>query len=257
MPNRILRGAILESDRWIGLRDNASRVAFIAAVLTADDLGNMEGTTPRLRRLWRDFGIDTDEKVDRTLQELADVDLVRVYQVDGKRYVHIPRFGQFVRHLKRANPRSPWDEPEQNQSLAEKTHCVSTSKEVRTNVERTPRAVLSHPEEKRREEKTTSAESDVSLPAADDPVLETIPLVSGSEYPITASVVATLAAAYPAVDVRQEIRKAKAWCVTNPKHRKTAAGVMRFLNGWIGRAQNSARPTVAFTDDRSWLRGAK
>lgn len=32
------------------------------------------------------------------------------------------------------------------------------------------------------------------------------------------------------------------WCLSNPKNRKTRSGAKRFLNGWLSRSQNSARP---------------
>jgi hypothetical protein len=123
MPNRIVREALLDSDRWLGLRDNTARVCFLAAMLKADDLGNLEGTDARLRRLWRDYGVETDNKVALVLQELADTDLVRVYDVDGKRYLHIPRFRQYIRHIRQRHPASPWDDTEKIQRLAEKTKC--------------------------------------------------------------------------------------------------------------------------------------
>jgi uncharacterized membrane protein len=48
--------------------------------------------------------------------------------------------------------------------------------------------------------------------------------------------------AYPAVDVLTEYLKMERWLAANPKNRKTNAGIKRFINSWLGRAQNSARP---------------
>ena len=47
---------------------------------------------------------------------------------------------------------------------------------------------------------------------------------------------------YPGIDVMQELRNIQAWCLSNPKNRKTRSGAKRFLNAWLSRAQNSARP---------------
>lgn len=44
--------------------------------------------------------------------------------------------------------------------------------------------------------------------------------------------------AYPAIEVSQEINKAAAWLVSNPKNIKS--DYMRFLNGWLSRAQDRA-----------------
>lgn len=65
-------------------------------------------------------------------------------------------------------------------------------------------------------------------------------LNDGSEYIITENDVETYQQLYPAIDVRQEIRSIEAWCLSNPKNRKTRNGAKRFLNGWLSRTQNSA-----------------
>lgn len=46
------------------------------------------------------------------------------------------------------------------------------------------------------------------------------------------------AEAYPAIDVRAEITKAKVWLVSNPKNRKS--DIPKFLNNWLNRAQDNA-----------------
>ena len=56
---------------------------------------------------------------------------------------------------------------------------------------------------------------------------------------------ATYQQLYPGIDVRQEIRSIEAWCLSNPKNRKTRNCAKRFLNGWLSRTQNRARPEKA------------
>jgi hypothetical protein len=48
--------------------------------------------------------------------------------------------------------------------------------------------------------------------------------------------------AFPALDVRSEIRKALAWTRANPEKRKTARGMPAFLFSWLGRGQNRNAP---------------
>ncbi len=43
---------------------------------------------------------------------------------------------------------------------------------------------------------------------------------------------------YPHLDLLAECRKARQWCIDNVAKRKTAAGMSKFLNGWLSRAQN-------------------
>lgn len=44
--------------------------------------------------------------------------------------------------------------------------------------------------------------------------------------------------AYPAVDVLQALRSMRQWCLSNPKKKKTARGVRRFITSWLEREQN-------------------
>lgn len=107
MPDRVIRDELLESPRFVSLKDNADRLAYIALLLSADDLGNFDGDLFRLVRLWRDFGISTRELAAKTLSELADADLIRPYQFEGKHYLHVPRFRQRLRYMKGKFPRPP------------------------------------------------------------------------------------------------------------------------------------------------------
>lgn len=43
---------------------------------------------------------------------------------------------------------------------------------------------------------------------------------------------------YPAVDVRQQLRAMCGWLTTHPRQRKTADGMLAFVNGWLNREQN-------------------
>lgn len=88
------------------------------------------------------------------------------------------------------------------------------------------------------------AQSDAGASSAPEPADEQeppvamIPLADGSEFPVPASLASEYAAAYPGVDVAGELAQVRAWCLSNPRKRKTKTGVRRFLNSWLDRAQN-------------------
>ena len=65
-----------------------------------------------------------------------------------------------------------------------------------------------------------------------------LPLIGGKIAKVPESYVAQLQELYQAIDVHEEIRKAKAWLISNPKNGKK--DWKRFLNGWLSRAQDKA-----------------
>ena len=69
-----------------------------------------------------------------------------------------------------------------------------------------------------------------------------MPLNDGSEFPVLDNDVKEWEKLYPAVDVMQQLRSMRGWLLANPKNRKTKSGIMRFVNSWLAREQNSARP---------------
>jgi hypothetical protein len=62
------------------------------------------------------------------------------------------------------------------------------------------------------------------------------PLKSDGEWKAPPSLLAELKTAFPHADLDGEMRKARAWLVSNPSKRKTAHGMPRFLNSWLSRA---------------------
>ncbi len=81
------------------------------------------------------------------------------------------------------------------------------------------------------------------LPSSPPPAA-VLPLVDGTDFEISVGMVAELSGLYPAVDVEQQLRNMRGWLLANPKNRKTKAGIMRFVNSWLSREQNSARPAA-------------
>ncbi|TAA11276.1 hypothetical protein EA658_16565 [Pseudoxanthomonas winnipegensis] len=75
----------------------------------------------------------------------------------------------------------------------------------------------------------------------DKPVISFL-LNDGSEFGISREQVHEFRGLFPAIDVAQELRSLKAWCIGNAKNRKTRSGAMKFVTGWLSRAQDRARP---------------
>lgn len=91
---------------------------------------------------------------------------------------------------------------------------------------------------------TISAELEKKLQAASPStrpvgkVGHSIPLNDGSEYGIPARQIEEWIAAYPAVDVPQQLRAMRQWSLANPARRKTRRGVLKFANNWLSNEQD-------------------
>lgn len=60
------------------------------------------------------------------------------------------------------------------------------------------------------------------------------------EWPLYADRIADWQECYPGIDALSEAKKARQWCIANETKRKTPRGMMKFLNGWMSRAQDDS-----------------
>jgi len=96
MPARMIRDGLLDSEAVLSLPVEA-RWLYVTILLSGDDVGLFEATPFRLARV----ADVRREHADRLLAMLADADLVRLYEMSGKRYGFIPKFRQRLQ-IKRA-----------------------------------------------------------------------------------------------------------------------------------------------------------
>lgn len=97
-------------------------------------------------------------------------------------------------------------------------------------------------EQNRTEESNTSLEpKNPGSPLAK--IFITIPLVGDKEFPVTEEMMDEFKNCYPGIDVGEEIRKIRGWNFSNPKNRKTKSGIVRHINSWLSKSQNSSKPS--------------
>lgn len=121
--------------------------------------------------------------------------------------------------------------PHQQRAEAEDRH----SKVRKSNVGFSD-AKVRNPDPNRQLEPSTSSPIGDSVVGAEPLIL--VPLNDGTEHPVTDADVTEWQALYPAVDVPQELRKMRGWCLANPKRRKTRRGVGAFINAWLAKEQD-------------------
>lgn len=72
-----------------------------------------------------------------------------------------------------------------------------------------------------------------------------LPIINGDIHIVLLDDVEKYKSLYPSVDIEQEFRKMIGWLDANPAKRKTSRGINKFINGWLCRAQDFARPMQA------------
>ncbi len=102
VPNRLVREGLMESEAVLSLPVEG-RWLYVIILLSADDVGLFEATEFKLARR-ADVNRDLAGKL---MQLLADADLIRLYEVDGKRYGFIPKFRQRVQIKSTKHPLPP------------------------------------------------------------------------------------------------------------------------------------------------------
>ena len=119
MPNRVVRGEILRSERYHEVGETA-RLLFFELLLVADDYGLLHLAPVALRMSCPSALNRTYDQMTKLMAELHDADLIRVYEVKGARYGFIPRFGNYPKARK---PKYPL--PGDSASLKEINELVS------------------------------------------------------------------------------------------------------------------------------------
>ena len=101
--------------------------------------------------------------------------------------------------------------------------------------------------------------SSVLPPAVPELPVIAIPLINGTEFPVFQRDVDEYAALYPDVNVIQELRNMRGWCLANPTRRKTKKGIRAFINTWLKKAQQEAemKPDVPENPFLAYARGEK
>ena len=178
----------------------------------------------QLAALWGVIEYGLDEKIPDGNGVATAIYLMAKPQIDAnnKRYQNGAKGGR---------PRTK-QEPNDNQTITKQEpndNQTITKQEPKENVN-------VNVKEKVNDNKKPSAPDDES------PCAGRFLLNDGTEYAVSENDVVLYQQLYPGIDVSQELRNIQAWCLSNPKNRKTKAGAKRFLNGWLSRAQNSARP---------------
>lgn len=229
MPNRIIKESICRSEEIDSL-SWFEEVLFYRLIVTCDDFGRYDGRAKIIKGSCFPLKDITEKDISKALGRLSEVGLVRVYETQGRPYLQLVTWAAHQRIRNQKSKYPGFDEDSVLLTFDSKGQPKETSdnKCVRNPTQ----------SESKSESKTNiCSEQPVAAEQIEPPVI-TLTLNTGEEYPITQSYINELMELYPAVDVMQELRTMKGWCNSNPRKRKTAGGIQRFINSWIAKVQN-------------------
>ena len=231
MPSRILKDSIL-TDKAFNSLTLAEESIYHRLLVSADDYGIFYADPILLLRLLYPRKTDIPEETIReSLDHLEEAGFIRRYTADGEDYLKIL---PWEKHQRLRNGRHKFPCPEGFEEEEPPETAAEAEKE--TESEEGKKKEAKPQKEKASKEKTADPDSKI----ADEIVIDLL-LHDNTKYNVTQEEITEFSSLYPAVDVLQEYRGMKAWCMSNPHKRKTRNGIKKFINNWLANAQKQAR----------------
>lgn len=238
MPNRILKESICRSEEIDSLTW-FEEVLFYRLIVVCDDFGRFDGRIKIIKGSCFPLKNITEKDIERALNKLSAVGLVRVYEAQGRPYLQLVTWAA---HQRIRNQKSKYPEEDSRRQLLSIDSNGQQKETIDNKCVRNPIQSESNAKSKSDicSEQTGTEQTDMT-PAPDtntQTAVITLPLNTGKEYSVTQADINTWAELYPCVDIMQELRKMKGWCMSNPKKCKTANGIKRFINTWLAKEQD-------------------
>lgn len=217
MPNRIIKDTLRTSKNVNLLTDFQFRV-WVYLITYVDDYGRGSADPELLKGLvfTRRRGV-TEQQISKALADLANAGMITLYEVDGESYLYFPN----------------WDKHQRIQTKKSKFPSPDNAIQCSTVIHRE-----SPPESNPNPNPESESEDSTERQAASAPPVCLLPLNTGKEYAITAAQVEEWGKLYPAVDIMQALNAMRGWCLANPTKRKTARGILSFVNRWLAKEQD-------------------
>ena len=218
MPSRILKDSILTDKAFNSLTLTEESI-YHRLLVSADDYGVFYADPILLLRILYPRKTDvTEEAIREGLDHMEEAGIILRYTAEGEDYLKI----------------CSW---ENNQRLRNSRHKFPVPEK-----EATPEpAPEPEPKEKAGQEKPAGRNANKKAadtePKTADEIIIQLPLNDNTAYNVTQEEITEFSSLYPAVDVLQEYRGMKAWCMSNPHKRNTRNGIKKVINGWLASAQ--------------------
>jgi len=267
VPNRILKDSICVSKDILRM-SWFEEVFFYRLIVTVDDYGCYFASPAILRGKMFPRDSVTDAQVEKAMNTLSSLGIIRTYTVEDESYLEIVTWDKHQTRRAKHRKYPSYEESDEYRALQSNPHEI-TCKQVKTNEsgkidyeqkdekcslsnvkssEITCNHMKSHvPEESRNrgieesrnrgiEEYCPERSDDLSEPEPN--VFIELPLNDKTFHAVTEEDVSKYRELYPAVNVEQELRNMYGWLDSNPKRLKTRGGIRRFITNWLSKEQN-------------------
>lgn len=222
MSNRIIKESVCSSET-IDRLSWFEEVFFYRLLVNCDDFGRFDARPAILKsRLFPLKDGITVTTIDSALQKLSAVGLVTLYAVEGKPLLQLATWQDHQR-IRNQRPKYPAPPPSDASCQQAAVNCPPES-------------------ESESQSESESHKDSCGKPVQPLPPVIRIPLNDGTGYDVTQDQINKWEELYQNVDILQELRKMVGWCDSHPKQRKTKAGVLRFITGWLAREQDQHHP---------------
>ena len=242
MPNRILKESICGSEEIDSL-SWFEEVLFYRLIVKCDDFGRYDARIKIIKNSCFPLKDITEKDVEKALSKLSAVGLVRVYEAQGRPTLQLVTWEQH-QNVRAKKSKYPAFDETCIQMYSSESECSRNPIQSESKSESEANSIICSEQKAPEPPKAPKAPKESTPIAPAEPPVITLTLNNGEEYPITEADVTTWTALYPAVNIMQELRNMKGWCLANPKKRKTASGIKRFINTWLAKEQNKGGASV-------------
>ena len=223
MGNRILKESIRINDR-INTLSYFEEAVFYRLIVTVDDYGVFPANPTALAHILFPLREGIDRKtMQKALEHLCGQGLIICYHVAGQG--DVLKLASWEKHQRLRNSRRLFPLPEEADEI-----CMPVTDDCE---EESAEESAEAPEENAASVPETSPEEEPGETSVID-----LPLHDHTCYGVTRAEADEYMRRYPAVDVEQELRKMRGWCLSNPQRRKTRNGIRKFITNWLAREQD-------------------
>lgn len=235
MPNRILKESICQSEE-INKLTWFEEAFFYRLIVACDDYGRFDGRVKIIKGTCFPLKEIKDREIQEGLDHMCATGLIQLYTVDDRPYLEMVTWNK---HQRIRNSRNKYPAPTVYDCSPQLAADCRNSPQLAADCRLNPiQSNIESESNKESESNHYSSEQQV----ASEPAVITLKLNDGSEYPFYQNDIDSYMNNYPAVDIMQQFRTMKQWCIDNPQRRKTKGGIRRFVNSWLSREQDKYHP---------------